>query len=55
MPRYPQMKTFTDQQALRDHLETLGIEIPIADEVDPTGVLAAPMTITPTVQPSARL
>ena len=46
MPRYPQMKTFTDQDALRDHLETLGIEIPIDDEVDPTGALAAPMTIT---------
>lgn len=46
MPRYPQMKTFTDQEALRDHLETLGIEIPIDDEVDPTGALAAPMTIT---------
>ncbi len=46
MPRFPQMKTFTDQEALRDHLETLGIEIPIDDEVDPTGALAAPMTIT---------
>ena len=46
MPRYPQMKTLTDQEALRDHLETLGIEIPIDDEVDPTGALAAPMTIT---------
>ena len=46
MPRFPQMKTFTDQEALRDHIETLGIEIPIDDEVDPTGALAAPMTIT---------
>ena len=46
MPRFPQMKTFTAQEALRDHLETLGIEIPIDDEVDPTGALAAPMTIT---------
>ena len=42
MPRFPQMKTFTDQEALRDHLEALGIEIPIDDEVDPTGALAAP-------------
>ena len=25
MPRYPQMKTFTDQEALRDHLEALGM------------------------------
>ena len=46
MPRFPQMKTFTDQEALRGHLETLGIEIPVDDEVDPTGALAAPMTIT---------
>ena len=46
MPRYPQMKTLTDQEALRGHLEALGIEIPIDDEVDPTGALAAPMTIT---------
>ena len=46
MPRYPQMKTFTDQEALRDHLEILGIKIPIDDEVDPIGALAGPMTIT---------
>ncbi len=46
MPRFPQMKTLTGQEVLRDHLETLDIEIPIDDEVDPTGALAAPMTIT---------
>lgn len=46
MARYTQVKKLTDADALRSHLDSLGVEIPLDDEVDPTGVLAAPMTIT---------
>jgi NADPH2 dehydrogenase len=45
-PRYPQVKKLTDVGAFRAHVEMLGVDIPIDDEVDPSGVLAAPMTIT---------
>jgi len=38
--RYPQIKKLTSVNALRDRCEELGIEIPLADEVDPVGVLA---------------
>jgi 2,4-dienoyl-CoA reductase-like NADH-dependent reductase (Old Yellow Enzyme family) len=46
MPRYTQVKKLTDPAAFRDHLASLGVEMPLDDEVDPAGVLAAPMTIT---------
>ncbi|MEQ8841054.1 MAG: NADH:flavin oxidoreductase [Acidimicrobiales bacterium] len=46
MPRFTQVKKLTDVGAFRDHLASLGVEIPIDDEIDPAGVLAAPMTIT---------
>ncbi|WP_420435736.1 NADH:flavin oxidoreductase [Candidatus Poriferisocius sp.] len=46
MPRFTQVKNLTSVAALRDHLEGLGVEIPIDDEVDPSGALAQPMEIT---------
>ena len=46
MPRFAQMKGLADLQALRAYVETLGVEIPIDNEVDPAGALATPMTIT---------
>ena len=46
MPRFTQVKRLADIGAFRDYLEALDVEIPIDDEVDPTGLLAAPMTIT---------
>src|SRR5680860_781027 len=46
MTRFTQVKKLTTVEALRAHLATLGVEIPLDDEVDPAGVLAAPMTIT---------
>lgn len=46
MARYTQVKKLTDVAAFRAHLAGLGVEIPLADEVEPSGVLAAPMTIT---------
>ncbi len=45
MPRFKQVKNLTSVAALRDYLEDLGVEIPIDDEVDPTGALAQPMVI----------
>jgi 2,4-dienoyl-CoA reductase-like NADH-dependent reductase (Old Yellow Enzyme family) len=45
-PRYTQVKKLTDAQTFRDHIASLGVELPLTDEVDPAGVLAAPMTIT---------
>lgn len=44
--RYTQVKKLADPGAFRDHLAALGVEIPFTDEVDPAGVLAAPMAIT---------
>ena len=46
MARYTQVKKLADAGAVRDHVASLGVEIPLDDEVDPAGVLAAPMTIT---------
>lgn len=46
MARYTQVKKLADPAAFRDHLESLGVEIPFDDDIDPSGVLAAPMTIT---------
>lgn len=45
MPRFKQVKNLTSVAALRDHLEDLGVEIPIDNEVDPAGALAQPMVI----------
>lgn len=46
MPRYTQVKNLSDPGAFREHLASLGVEIPFEDTIDPAGVLAAPMTIT---------
>ncbi len=46
MPRWTQVKNLTTVAKLRDHLAALGVEIPLDDEVDPTGPLSRPMTIT---------
>lgn len=46
MARYTQVKKLTDLPALRGHLAALGVEIPVDGTVDPTGVLAAPMTVS---------
>jgi 2,4-dienoyl-CoA reductase-like NADH-dependent reductase (Old Yellow Enzyme family) len=46
MPRFTQVKKLADPGAFRAHLETLGVDVPFDDTVDPTGVLAAPMSIT---------
>ncbi len=46
MPRWKQVKNLTSPEKLRDYLGSLGEEIPIDDEVDPSGPLAQSMTIT---------
>ena len=46
MPRWTQVKNLTSVAALRSHLEALGVEIPMDDEVDPAGALAQSMAIT---------
>ena len=46
MPRWKQVKNLTSIEKLRDYVEGLGAEIPVDDEVDPSGVLAQPMVIT---------
>ncbi len=46
MPRITQVKALTDLETLRAYVELLGVEIPVEDEVDPSGALAAPVTIT---------
>jgi NADPH2 dehydrogenase len=43
--RPTQVKNLKTLDALRAHLEGLGVEIPLADTVDPTGVLATPVSI----------
>ncbi len=45
MPRFKQVKGLTDLNTLRAYVETLGVEIPIDGEIDPSGALAEPMTI----------
>lgn len=41
--RHTQVKNLKTVDALRDHLAGLGVAIPLADEVDPGGVLASPV------------
>ena len=43
--RYEQLKKFDRVEALRSHLDTLGIDIPLDDRVDPTGPLGSPAEI----------
>ena len=43
--RITQVKRLSTIDALRAHLDELGVTIPLADEVDPTGPLATPLTI----------
>jgi 2,4-dienoyl-CoA reductase-like NADH-dependent reductase (Old Yellow Enzyme family) len=43
--RLTQVKKLSDLDSLRDHLASLGIEIPVADEVDPSGILSTPVEI----------
>ena len=45
MPRWTQVKKLADAGAFRGHLESLGIEIPFDEHVDPAGALADPLTI----------
>ena len=44
--RYTQVKKLATVDALRAHLDELGVTIPIDDEVDPEGPLASPVEIT---------
>ncbi len=44
--RYQQIKNLDSPAAFRAHCESLGVEMPIADAVDPRGPLASPVTIT---------
>ena len=46
MSRIKQVKNLTSVAALRNHLEGLGVDIPLEDEVDPAGPLAQPLAIT---------
>ena len=46
MARIKQVKNLTSTTALRSHLEGLGVDIPLDDEVNPTGVLAQRLAIT---------
>lgn len=43
--RLTQVKKLTDLDLLRDHLASLGIEIPVVDDVDPDGILSTPVEI----------
>lgn len=44
--RPTQVKNLKTLDALRAHLDGLGVAIPLADEVDPAGVLATPVSFT---------
>lgn len=44
--RITQVKRLLTVDALRAHLDILGVHIPVDDEVDPAGVLAAPIDFT---------
>lgn len=44
MRRHTQVKNLKTLDALRAHLDALGVEIPVAEEVDPGGVLATPVS-----------
>ncbi len=46
MPRWTQVKNLTSVAALRSHLENLGVQMPLDDEVDPAGPLAQSLAIT---------
>ena len=46
MPRWTQIKNLATVAALRSHLEDLGVDIPLDDEVIPAGPLAQPLAIT---------
>jgi 2,4-dienoyl-CoA reductase-like NADH-dependent reductase (Old Yellow Enzyme family) len=41
--RYPQVKNLRSLDALRSHLDALGIAIPVDDDVEPGGVLSTPI------------
>ncbi|HEX2577711.1 MAG TPA: NADH:flavin oxidoreductase [Aquihabitans sp.] len=43
--RYTQVKRLTSPAALREHLQQLGVDLPLHDEVDPAGVLASPLEL----------
>lgn len=43
--RLTQVKKLDTLAALRSHLESLGVDVPIADEVDPGGVLSTPTEV----------
>ena len=43
--RYPQVKNLRTLDALRDHLDALGVSLPIDDEVAPDGPLSTPVDI----------
>lgn len=43
--RFTQVKKLDSPGALRAHLDALGVEVPIADEVEPDGVLATPTEV----------
>ncbi len=42
---YPQVKSFDSPAALRDRLAELGVDLPVADAVDPSGALASPLDV----------
>ncbi len=44
--RLTQVKKLATLDAFRTHLAELGVEMPVADAVDPEGVLASPVTFT---------
>jgi 2,4-dienoyl-CoA reductase-like NADH-dependent reductase (Old Yellow Enzyme family) len=43
--RWTQVKKLDTVEAFREHCAAIGVEIPISDDVDPSGVLADPVTI----------
>jgi 2,4-dienoyl-CoA reductase-like NADH-dependent reductase (Old Yellow Enzyme family) len=43
--RYPQVKNLATVAALRERLDELGLDLPLDDEVDPAGALAAPLEV----------
>src|SRR5690606_26983439 len=43
--RYTQVKRLATVEALRAHLDELGVQLPLDDEVDPAGVLAEPLEV----------
>lgn len=43
--RFVQVRNLAEPAQVRDHLEALGVELPLADRVDPHGALARPLDI----------